>query len=520
MSGIVIRIFSGVHMGAELSLSDGAWVFGRDDSADIVLADAGLSPRHAVLKVEGATVRFENLEGKVESVRGEEILSGELEPGALWRMGPVLFAWASDQASDAVWENAEGFLRRWAQEAELEGASEKPYDDRRKPEMDKPQEEASGEAPEKETAAGEEPSGKAEGQGGGMLKGALFVIVLLPLFCGLMLVPRIQHEATAFLRAHDAEAAADRIEVLFARSNSEKEASERFEALKKTLAHAFPKVRAVREKRSGSGFFDASFVIRISGIVANDAERGALLRLARSEPDPIELDLKVESDYANAVASAFNALGYWPLVTLEDGGKPGAEAALRVSGFMRTALLEEKAFRDVRDAMPRGKDGKPLEVTRRILHENELRPLVERVLKGEKLSGVGVDYLDGSIRLVAELTPEASERLRKVEEQLRQASGIPLKIDIAEEALPQPQRPEAAKAQTKPTSSGSKPEFRVTAVSGGAIRFITLSTGEKVFEGGKLPGGFVLEKIASSRLTLSKSGNRITYPLQLQRGTK
>ena len=90
MSGIVIRIFSGVHMGAELSLSDGAWVFGRDDSADIVLADAGLSPRHAVLKVEGATVRFENLEGKVESVRGEEILSGELEPGALWRMGHLL----------------------------------------------------------------------------------------------------------------------------------------------------------------------------------------------------------------------------------------------------------------------------------------------------------------------------------------------------------------------------------------------------------------------------------------------
>lgn len=59
-----------------------------------------------------------------------------------------------------------------------------------------------------------------------------------------------------------------------------------------------------------------------------------------------------------------------------------------------------------------------------------------------------------------------------------------------------------------------KPTFRVTGVSGGAIQFITLSTNEKVFVGGRLPGGFTLESISHTRLILSKNGKRIQYPLK------
>lgn len=45
MSTITLKICSGLHRGADIELADGVWVFGRDDSADIILADEGLMRR-------------------------------------------------------------------------------------------------------------------------------------------------------------------------------------------------------------------------------------------------------------------------------------------------------------------------------------------------------------------------------------------------------------------------------------------------------------------------------------------
>ena len=102
--GVRLRLYSGIHMGAEIALTEGLWVFGRDDSCDIVLADPGLAPRHAVLDVKANALRYENLDGRVESPEGEAPASAELEPGRLWRMGPVLFAWAAEGAAESLWE--------------------------------------------------------------------------------------------------------------------------------------------------------------------------------------------------------------------------------------------------------------------------------------------------------------------------------------------------------------------------------------------------------------------------------
>ena len=62
-----------------------------------------------------------------------------------------------------------------------------------------------------------------------------------------------------------------------------------------------------------------------------------------------------------------------------------------------------------------------------------------------------------------------------------------------------------------------KPTFRVASVSRGAIKFVTLSTGEKVFAGGRLPGGFTLESVSYDRLILSKFNKRIVYPLKVKK---
>jgi type III secretion protein D len=57
--------------------------------------------------------------------------------------------------------------------------------------------------------------------------------------------------------------------------------------------------------------------------------------------------------------------------------------------------------------------------------------------------------------------------------------------------------------------------FYVVGVSGGALKFVTLSTGEKVFVGGRLPGGYILEAIEYNQLVLSKNKKRINYPLKV-----
>ena len=60
MSGVVIKIYSGVHLGASIALKEGTWVFGRDDSADIIFADEGVAPRHAAITFSpGGIVRAE-----------------------------------------------------------------------------------------------------------------------------------------------------------------------------------------------------------------------------------------------------------------------------------------------------------------------------------------------------------------------------------------------------------------------------------------------------------------------------
>ena len=48
----------------------------------------------------------------------------------------------------------------------------------------------------------------------------------------------------------------------------------------------------------------------------------------------------------------------------------------------------------------------------------------------------------------------------------------------------------------------------------GAMKFITLDNGERVFEGGELPGGYVLEQISVDTLTLSKNNQTTLYPLR------
>jgi type III secretion protein D len=69
-------------------------------------------------------------------------------------------------------------------------------------------------------------------------------------------------------------------------------------------------------------------------------------------------------------------------------------------------------------------------------------------------------------------------------------------------------------ALQKESSATASSSFKVVSVSLGAMKFVTLETGERVFEGGELPGGYLLERIAIDALTLVKNSKTTQYPLR------
>ena len=525
MTEALFKILTGVHAGAEIELSEGTWIFGRDDSADIILTDKEIAPRHAafILSPEGS-VRFETLDGAVLTAAGETPSGDTLTAGTLWRLGGVLFAWGPADADRAFWDGVTAAFTG------LNAPAPK-----RAPEAQAAPEENAGDAPEANDAPAEEkpdetpadsPAKPEETARAGSRAGVLCAVA-----AALLLVFAAAGTAT-FLVKEDARLAAEtwlqdrspRSAALFGKILSA-ERGEAFrgwlgtlgvatkptgpdpETLSASLREAGFKNVAARRAETGAYLF--------AGSVTNDAERARLLDFAKETRVPVVLDITVESDWTEAYRAALNNVGFWPAVAFK---RTGDDKNITVSAYMISSIAEEKAFGDIASVVPSGSAGEGgLTVTRHIRYRDDVEKLVERTLKEKGVSGVRVEYRPGDILFHTTLTPEQKTKVDGVLTALAGQSDVPLKISVMNEAAKlSPAALAKAKAPEKKAqpAKSSGPAFRVTGVSGGSIRFITLSNGEKVFTGGRLPGGYVLESIGHDKLILSKNKKRIQYPLK------
>ena len=608
MDAVVFRIYSGGHSGAQIELTPGTWVIGRDDSCDIILTDASIAARHAALIVEASEVSCEPLDGKISAADGGALKGLKLAPGALWRFGSVIAAWGAADASESFWDAVAKAVQDLSHPALTDAKQTKPSTDAAAAANDSSLQEtlaqANGETAQSLQGVSDTSSGSNEGEHQqsvsvswkGRVLAALFFLLLL-FAAGLFLSPGLRGllsklaapagteaaasykqtvtpvkagEPAALLPADEwidlslppsepdaAKAANHPEDVQFARAqhpqtranwvvrllgpegffarwgvrgDADAAAAAELAALNEALmADGFNEVKAVRAE-TGAYLF--------AGSVKNDEERGRLLKLARSILVPVVLDLKVDSDYTEAVRSAFNSLDFWPEVKLEKAaktaevknGKAAAEPnagdpeekkardRLVVAAYMFSNIVEEKAFDEASGAVPMQADGSHrMTVVRRIRYQPEIDALLTQTFRRFGVTDVNAQYLPGRIRLSATLTPQRRLKLDEALENLRRTAGVPLKIDVINQtpkAASEPKQTASAPAAAKPASDPMKPTFRVTGVSGGAIQFVTLSTNEKVFVGGRLPGGFTLESISHTRLILSKNGKRIQYPLK------
>lgn len=503
MRAAVFELFSGLHAGARIELTEGDWVIGSDDSCDLILADEGFAPRHASVSVKSGEVGIVTLDGKVTTLEGRSVANEVWPKGTVLLFGTVAVAWGASEESEDYWSDLRSRWRATLAPAGPAAESKNDAAPDRKVERDGAHRGAA------ETAVETESKPEARRRGRGVLVGtALFLAVLL---------------AGGWTLARDAELRRT-VEADFAKTNPNAVTAlytgvfgadgllARFGWLSPEAVPEEELVAGLRAKLSEEGFANVSArkagtgVWHLSGRVVNDAERGRLVKLARSLTVPAVLDVDVDTDRTAPWLAALEARGFRPDVRMEGTAQ---DPVLSVAAFMRTKEVEEKAFAAVAAEL----GVKPDAAKRRILYESDLKPLFEKAFKAEGVKDVTVTYNPGSVSLSAPLTADVRGRLERAVAGVEREAGVPLGVALvnreARKSVP------AAAPKQRAGKDGMTPNFRVVGVSGGKLKFVTLSTGEKVFAGGRLPGGFTLESISHNRLALSKNGKRINYPLKV-----
>lgn len=499
MDGVTLRIFSGLHLGAEIELTEGTYVIGTDDSCDLILSDSSLAPRHAALRVlpseEEIQVFAEPLDGTV--ILFENTLSGEerLPVRRPFRLGQVILAWTENStAGDAAWREVEDCLERAKAQAEPEKitealpASQATILAEQTEEKEKNANDVAAASPLPDLA--EVPADEEQKKSGA--SGRIFKAAGLILACGL----------------------AGLLCFTWQENGPERTPEQIMRALLDEAGY---------QKLSVTGGKDS---VTVTGRIASDRERGRILRLAQLLHFPVYLDVTVRSDAADAVKSSFNALGLFPEVTELP---PSAHPGLLVKGYIKNGVMEEQALteavRNVPALRPEAQGGSPkLSLFQDIRHEEDVQVLLMPALAGAGLGEVKTEYQPGRIVLRGAFTPQTKSALEEVVAAVKEKLGVPVPFDIINSAeVPGPGKSDNIYTRQEKRESSSAPSarkeesssaFQVTAVSMGPMKFITLKNGERVFEGGELPGGYVLEKISVDALTLTRNNNTTLYPLR------
>lgn len=484
-SGVIVcRLFSGPHLGAELVLPAGKQVIGTDDSCDVILQDGSIAPRHAVLDIaftdEEAVVRVAPLDGEVllddRPLPPEGAAVAERTP---FFLGLTCFAWAPPETSAEAWRQVATGLqeKRAAVEAPAEKADAVP-------------------GPEEPLLLDEVADASAAGPANDVGEHGWRRLRRLP--------PR---RLLLLLLALLAVAG-----LTFSYEGRLPDASVRAEEMRALI--------------QGKGFAGIDVVpmgqgVGLRGMLEDDADRAALLNLARSVHYPVYLDIKVRGDRAEAVASAFASRGF-ALAVQERTDEPGG---LEVAGYMRDGTVEEEAFSSVREDIPALR-GEAVWTTlqRTIRHAADVEAALLPRLREAGLSFVQVRCGRGKVRVAGTFDTEQRARLDALLDAAREELGVPVVFEVAasfdkpRQAGRGGQPPEKA-ASAPQTEGPSAPaddlsSLRVTSVTLTPMRFISLGGGQRIFEGGQLPGGYVLESVGVKELKLRKDGRVILYPLR------
>lgn len=557
---VCLHIFSGLHIGAELVLAEGQYIFGTEDSCDFIFADASLAGRHAALTIERTEAG--EIQCIVQPLDGLLLLDGQeqqeravLPQAKLCFAGLVAWAWLPSAIASAerasTWEALNTTLHQTspasdaldkAQPQQAEGQEEQADSPNTSPQAVAEQNiettQLAMESPDANIIVKKQQSSR---------NWVLF-------FLALMLV------------------------AAFSFRYEYREQPEPLAVLKAALAEQNITGLSVQQ--------NANKTIQISGTVPDDATRATLSRFVRSLPFPVLLDIVVANDSQEAILAAFTSRGFYPVLSVEPPKKlsaaevqhmpvlgtntpwaaksldavevlvppatspmPPAQTeqqnmgiqkkvpdeatqvappltACYLSCYVKNPATEAWLFEQIQAdissiAKPSAQGRSPF--IARILHQEDIQAVLEPALRAAQISTASINYLAGSLDIIGTFDSRQREIIGTVLAEVEKELALPLHTRHIGTAATAPNSvllPTKGNAETGARTGNSalaeenNGTFRVTGVTMKPIPFIQLASGQRIFEGGSLPDGSVLEKISIDVLQLRRNGASSAYPLR------
>lgn len=470
-NGILIHIFSGCHMGAEILVPQGKYLFGNDDSCDYILMDKNIAPHHFSLEIlanpltlssedkQDYSVKITPLEGRL-SINGTEITEeNEWEAESLLSVQGTQILWAKDNMEEAV-QNCRKNLYRpdTPKNSEQENTAKSPAAE---PETLPISDNNIGIS---ENSAEETPKKLLHKKN--YLGIALSVITLIALI--VTFTPIGQNE------------------------------------LKDT--------QAIENILKENGFSDIKVIltdkgIMWQGILDNDRERAKLHSLAQKMQFPVYLDITIREDIVKTLKNIYALKKISPTITIN-----GKE--IFVGYYVKDELYKEIAQKNLAAMLPYYREIED-RLTVNTVYEKELAELLRQKQAKTAVKKLNPIFEEGRIYFSGSHSREEEKQIRTVMDEISGELGFQIPYHFAVAAIAEKKEKTAVSAKKQSTAEKQQNSgFKVVSVNTGAIPFITLSSNEKVFIGGVLPDGGILESVTLKELTINHNGSVTIYPLR------
>lgn len=480
MSDMQLRILTGTHAGACAALPDHELSLGADSECDIVLADAGLQPRHARLVRDGDSCLVHWLPGEPGAPLQAPVA---LRPGLAVAIGSVIVA---VDAADAPWPTLEQLVLVQTV-ASMEAGAQVQAD------ADELEQAAPGEPEEPAPAAPARPRRLAAWRKGhkwfALLAGVVGVVAVPAAFVAW---PRSAPMAPAAAQP-DAAAVA-------AMAASQAQAQAQRQAIEAAL-QAQGLLERVKIVPSGSGW-----LVRASYVDDATAEKLGTA-LARVSPLPV-LRMSSEQDLPQDVDEALVRL------TREGTGSVKAvylgDARFRLEGRLPSVRERDALLRGLREAFPtaRGWDS-----TVQVPEETADKLLAELRAAGWEVSG---QWQDGVYAMDVKLSQQQVPQWERSLAQAMTRNSVPMKAQLAigaPSAVGGAAHGTAAAASA--VAAGAAPEgrlpFQVRAVIGGDAPYVVLADGGRLSLDG-VHQGWRLRAFEPQRVLFDNGSQRASVP--------
>lgn len=476
-NGILLHIFSGCHIGAELCLYQGKYIFGSDETCDFILSDKSIAGKHFLLEITAKPLTLEenseqeytvNVTPLDEKIR---INHAEITEETTWEQGTVLsaqevtFAWTKDNMPELIqkvygnlYQNPQTDSEKQAQVNTEEKQSNEP----------------SHSAEETDNKIGTKENNDSKQSLQRKIKSPKNLLVL---FLALLTLATL----------------------VFTFTPLEKQELKDTEFMQKILAEqGFPQIEVVTTEKG----------ILWQGIIENDEEQAKLYSLAQSMHFPVYLELIIKDDIIKTFNQILGLEGIYPTIKID-------REQIFLGYYVKEALYRQIAEKALMEMFPKyGElEHKIIEET---IYEPELKDKLAAMQEKYPLLQLSPIFDKGKLIFNTPFSKQEKAEINTIFAELEEDLGFKIVYEFMELSAPKATSIQLQNTNkpVDPNNKANTVNFVVTSVNVDAIPFITLSNNEKIFIGGVLPNGGILEGIGLTELTINYNGSLTIYPLR------